>query len=272
MRGLSFTIEGRPLAAYRVLGLQGFTRMLASKLQTSKGAQNIEVIPPGFAHSVRLRGGTSDIATFMQIFEDREYELEGLTGVRTIIDAGANIGLSAIYFAHRYPGARIVALEPEESNFDLLAHNVRPYSSVLPIEAALWSSNGTIDLVDPGAGKWGFQVREAVEAQHARTAQRTRAMTVSKVMEEAQFNHVDILKIDIEGAEKELFAASKEWIDKVDVLMVELHDRFKAGCSRSFYNATNAFGAEWHRGEHVFLKRTAATCTPEVSARQSLTH
>jgi len=51
-----------------------------------------------------------------------------------------------------------------------------------------------------------------------------------------------ILKIDIEGAEKELFKANyKKWIDKVDVLIIELHDRFKPGCSATFYPVIESY-------------------------------
>ena len=76
---------------------------------------------------------------------------------RTLVDAGANIGLASLYFANRFPSANIIAIEPEQSNFDLLRKNVAPYETITPIRAALWHENGIIKLVDPERlGKWGF--------------------------------------------------------------------------------------------------------------------
>lgn len=74
-------------------------------------------------------------------------------------------------------------------------------------------------------------------------------------MRDYKLNHIEILKIDIEGAEKEVCESASAWIDKVGMMAIELHDRHKAGCSRSFYNATNGFDAEINRGENVFVVR-----------------
>jgi FkbM family methyltransferase len=268
MRGLMPTIEGRSLGCYRALGLGGFARVLASKLGLSQRPGPFCVVPSGYPHPVYLRAGTSDVATFFQVFHDLEYELDEPSPVRNIIDAGANIGLSAIFFAWRYPSATVIAMEPEASNFEVLQKNAAPYPRIVPLQSALWSSNATLDVTDPGQGKWGYQVVERANARQA-VVQRVNALTVDAVMERAGFDHVDILKLDIEGAEKEVLDASSGWIDKVGLIAAELHDRFKPGCSRSFYNATNGFDMEWRRGEHVFVCRrtsgtaveTAATCT-----------
>lgn len=259
MRGVTVTLEGRALRSYSVLGVHGFARLLASKLHVIGNATEFEVYPPGARHPVRLRAGTSDIATFMQIFHDLEYQLPEVASATTIVDAGANIGLSAIFFAYRYPGATIVAIEPEQSNFQLLEQNVAPYRAIVPLRAALWRCDGTIDVADSGEGKWGFRVGQGHDGSDVPfTGQRVEALTVASVMERFSFCHIDILKMDIEGAEKEVLDGAPCWLSKVGALAVELHDRFKPGCSRSFYNATNDFDLEWRRGEHVFVKRTAA--------------
>ena len=82
------------------------------------------------------------------------------------------------------------------------------------------------------------------------------AMTVDKVMLDYGLEKIDILKIDIEGAEREVFRDPTLWIDKVDALIVELHERMKPGCNRSFYKSTNdEFDHEWIQGENVYLSR-----------------
>jgi len=80
-------------------------------------------------------------------------------------------------------------------------------------------------------------------------------VTIPGLMSQYGLTRIDLLKLDIEGAEKELFAAASDWIDKVDAIAIELHDRFKRGCSQAFYNATASFPYEVHKGELVFLFR-----------------
>jgi hypothetical protein len=61
--------------------------------------------------------------------------------------------------------------------------------------------------------------------------------------------------MDIEGSEKEIFEVPAPWIDQVNVIAIELHDRFKRGCSLAFYSATLGFRREFHRGESIFVAR-----------------
>src|SRR5271155_2886167 len=74
----------------------------------------VSVTLPGFAHPIWLRAGCSDYFTFHQVFTDRQYE-HGLSIDPTfIIDAGANVGFAAIYFARQYPRAQIISIEPDD--------------------------------------------------------------------------------------------------------------------------------------------------------------
>ena len=80
-------------------------------------------------------------------------------------------------------------------------------------------------------------------------------MTVDKLMEQYSCDYIDILKMDIEGAEKEVFETSGSWIDRVRTIIVESHDRLKTRCSRSIYSATKDFELEWCKGETTFFVR-----------------
>ena len=73
----------------------------------------------------------------MQVFLDNEYDFRAVERPQVIVDAGANIGLASILFANRYPQAKILAIEPEHDNFNLLADNVRSYDNIVPLQAAL---------------------------------------------------------------------------------------------------------------------------------------
>jgi len=204
-----------------------------------------------------LRLQTSDIPTFDQVFIHKEYDFDTTKFPNVIIDAGANIGLAAIYFTNKYPDATIIALEPEQSNFELLKKNVSPYTKIIPVQAALWHKNEEINLVDPGLGKWGFMTesKNTSENSAGNACHKVKAMTVDRLMQNYNLEKIDILKIDIEGAEKEVFSESSPWIEKVDSIIVELHERMKGGCNRSFYNGSNGFVDEWKLGENVYLSR-----------------
>ena len=85
-----------------------------------------------------------------------------------------------------------------------------------------------------------------------------KTITISKILKESGFDKIDLLKIDIEGAEKEVFGADNvdEWLSRVNVLVIELHDRMKRGCSYEFFKAISKY--HWFfafRGENLIFVR-----------------
>jgi FkbM family methyltransferase len=205
-----------------------------------------------------LRLKTSDLPTYDQVFIKLEYEFAISRIPKVILDAGANIGLASIYFANKYPDAKIIALEPEQSNFKMLEMNVSAYPNVFPVQAALWNKNEEVSVIDTDLGKWGFvtETKDTSGRLQGITCHTVEAITVDKIMQNFNIETIDILKIDIEGAEKEVFSDSSAWIERVDSIIVELHDSMKMGCSRSFYNGSNGFVDEWTQGENVYLSRS----------------
>ena len=208
-------------------------------------------------HPFGLRMGTSDIFVYKQIFIKKEYDFSFKFEPKVIVDAGANIGLASLYFANKYPYTKIIAIEPEESNYVLLKKNTSPYDNIITIKAALWNKSGHINLVDPGFGKWGFMTHDqnvsATEPDNL--LHPVEAITVDKIISDNDIDRINILKVDIEGAEKEVFSDPSLWIDKVDSIITELHERMKPGCSRSFYCGTAGFDSEWIRGENIYLSK-----------------
>lgn len=204
-----------------------------------------------------LRTPSSDVSTYKQIFVNREYDflVEGNPSV--IVDAGANIGLASILFANKYPDAMIISIEPERSNFEVLLKNVASYSNIVPLQAALWGRIEEISLVDPGLGKWGFMTETKCSSlsELGNVCHSVEGITIDGIMEKYKLPRISILKVDIEGAEKEVFDNATAWIERVDSMIVELHDRMKPGCSRSFYRGTPGFDNEWIQGENVYLTR-----------------
>jgi FkbM family methyltransferase len=221
-----------------------------------------EAVVPGTDVKVLIRLGSSDVSVFNGVFCWQEYGWDIKDDPRTIIDAGAYTGLSAIYFTLRYPGVRIIAVEASESNYSLLVRNTARFDNIETVHAALWSQSGSLVVTDPGTGLWGLQVsevgaqRSAADGDGAKAIEDSvRAVTVDDVLRDYNLDRVNLLKVDIEGSEREVFSRPDPWIHRVDAICIELHDWFKAGCSRSFFCAVEDFPVEAWRGENVLVAR-----------------
>jgi FkbM family methyltransferase len=185
-----------------------------------------------------------------------------------IVDAGANIGLASVFLANKYPEARIIAIEPEKSNFEVLRKNVAPYANVACVQAALWNSDKSVTITDLGLGQWGFFTMEHPSQREGLKDGEVEGITVTTLMTRFGIEYIDFFKVDVEGAEKEVFASSSSWIDRVGVIAIELHERLKVGCSRSVYLATKDFQWEFRRGETIFMGKgeCSASKIPESTA------
>jgi FkbM family methyltransferase len=234
---------------YETFGLRGVLAVSAFRLFGQP--KEIAAHPPCIRNPVQLRLKTSDESTYLQTLMWKQYAFDLPFYPATIVDAGANIGMASIYFAHKYPGAKIVAIEAEASNFDMLTRNTRPYPAIIPMHAALWNRDGEISVGEPdpatGAnGHWAFVTRDGA-------GDKVRAVTMRTLMKEMQIETVDLIKIDIEGAEKEVFEESN-WLKHVRCLMIELHDRYRPGCSEAVESAVQGF-SKLERGETTFFLR-----------------
>lgn len=214
--------------------------------------KELSVRPRGFRSPIRLRIKTTDSITYEQVLLEAEYAFDLPFSPKIIIDAGANIGMASIYFARRYPEAKIFAIEPETSNFALLVKNTRRYSAIIPIQAALWNRDGEICVTEPDPasgfrGKWAFVTREG------RKGAKVRAVTMRTLMQEMRISAIDLAKIDVEGAEKEIFEETG-WLAGLGCLIIELHDRLRPGCSQVVEQAMESF-ERTQRGEATFYVR-----------------
>lgn len=188
----------------------------------------------GYSHPIFVRLGTSDVTNFLENFLHDPFRLPPLPGVKLIIDAGANAGFASIFFLNTYPAATVIAVEPESSNFEALKRNCSCYPNFKSIHSAIWKSNTSLKIIDQSAGKTAFRVVETSKNDPDSFP----AVTFEKILADSGFSQIDILKIDIEGAEKEIFKENyKNWIDRVEVMIIELHDRIVPGCALSFYSA-----------------------------------
>jgi FkbM family methyltransferase len=190
---------------------------------------------------------------FRKVFISEEYSLPDCRP-QFIIDAGANVGISAVYFAYRYPEATIFCIEPEASNAAQLRKNTAAYPNIRLIQGALWSRNARLTITNPEAEKVSFVTTDA-----ATTVGRDSipGFTVADLLAQSGHQQIDILKIDIEGSEAQVFAGDVDpWLAKVRVLLIELHENKAPGCGRTFFSAVTRHPFEYRQqGENVLLTR-----------------
>ena len=221
------------------------------KIYNAKEGAVVRVSIPQSKTALALRADTSDVTAFKQIFIRKDYDIGLAARPRLIIDGGANVGYASVFFANKYPGAKIIAVEPEETNYEMLRENTRAYPNVTALRSGIWGARGRLAVENPGDEKWCFRVREA-EGQDGSIE----ALRVEDLVELSGADFIDILKLDIEGAEREVFAEPPAWLERVGVIIIELHDHYKAGCSEAFYSAIAGHDfAESRRGENVVLVR-----------------
>jgi FkbM family methyltransferase len=183
---------------------------------------------------IMVRRNTSDVHAFEHIFVYRTYEIDIPHGEGGIIDGGSNAGYAAVYFANRFPEKKILAIEPDESNAEMIRKNASNYSNVEIIQAAIWPVNTTLRIMNPKATHWAFQVGESTDT----TLKAIRTVTIDELLTRYKLNKISLLKLDVEGSEKEIFSEHYEsWISKVECLAIEFHDYFKEGCRNAVMNA-----------------------------------
>ena len=230
-------------------GLQIYFQIRRSK------KEKISISLENITYPFNLRIGTSDIPTFRQIFFDREYDFNLNFTPEIIIDAGANIGLAAIYFANKYPKAKIISIEPERTNFSLLKENTKYYDNIVSLNKALSNfGNQELKVVDNGYGNWGFLTESGEKDADCSTKNLIKTVTVEDIMNKYKYEYIDVVKIDIEGYEKELFETNTHWLENTRCLIIELHDRIKHGCSTNFFSVITKYDFSFsHNGENLIF-------------------
>lgn len=235
---------GEQIAA---LGMGRWLVFKLRKLQSrfARAGTELRVSTPLARHPLVFRAGTSDGNVFSQIFLHREYRcLDDVAHADLIIDGGANVGYSSAYFLTRYPEARLVAIEPDPDNFAVLARNLAPYGDRCTlVQGALWSSASGVVITSPPPGQrleWAVKVRSAGPDETATIP----TVDVASLLRDAAADRISILKIDIEGSEREVFAPdadARTWLARVDNLVIELHG---PKCRQIFMDAIDGFGFE----------------------------
>jgi FkbM family methyltransferase len=202
-------------------------------------------------NQIRFRPRTSDTDIFEQVFIEQEYKVELINNSPFIIDAGANIGFTSIYLKMKFPQATVVSIEPEQENFNFLLLNLAPYKQTFPLKTALWFETTELSLMINTSKDSHSVITKSIKNQNT-----VSSITISEIMEKFKVDCIDLLKIDIEGAEKYVFDKNYHtWLPKVKVIMIELHDKILQGCSKVVFKALSEFNFEVSfKGEIMICK------------------
>jgi FkbM family methyltransferase len=175
--------------------------------------------------SLRLRDSGGDVFIFHEVLRDQVYQVRAewfSCSPRVIVDLGANVGLTSLALAGQFPGARLVAVEPLPANAALLRHNLLCLGDRAHVwEAAVADRAGTLRLSVATENYNASLVRTTDEGVDVRV------VTMDGVLSEEGIEQIDVLKIDIEGAERMLLADSPAWLMRVKVILIELHDGYE---------------------------------------------
>ncbi len=211
------------LYPFRLLFTFGPWSALSFVLAYRRGDETISLKPRGVSRPVWMRPRASDIRVVYEIFTKRElaFPWPYPQPPRRVIDAGANVGYATLAIKERWPECEIVALEPDDSNFEVLARNCENMSGVTLLKRGLWSESRSLKLEahSRNMGAWAlkFEPCEPLDPDAVH------AVSIPDLLDEMAWEDCDFLKMDIEGAEMPIFRRSCEWLPRAGSVLVEAH-------------------------------------------------
>ena len=216
----------------RDLGLVAYSKIVRRFRFLPGSHRRVEIYLRDFPAPFLCRLGSSDTEVLREVFIDRQYAALQIFpdhSVKTIVDLGANIGLSLCFWSQQYPSAHLFAVEPDRENAKICMLNCALWGiigRVLLIEACIGRESGHAWL-DRGSEPWAYRLSHS----STRVSSETEVISMPDFLNRAQIKgRIDILKCDIEGGEAELMSTCQEWLDRVDVMIMELHAPYSVDC------------------------------------------
>lgn len=237
------------LAWYAARDWNRLMRHLNLRWQVSR----VRIPIKGYCRSAAVRPDSSDIRVLEQVFVLEQYLPSArIQDPSIIVDCGANAGYSSIFFLERFPSARVIALEPDPRNANICRENLRKYKDrVVVLEKALWGAVAKLNFVEESraqGAEWGVEVRAGNGSAGSRTVE---ALDIPSLMATTDIEFIDLLKIDIEKSETEVFRMNpSRWLQSVGNIAIELHG---PECTEVFHTALRDFSfKEEECGEVTF--------------------
>ena len=148
--------------------------------------------------------------------------------VPLIIDCGANIGMSAYWFATQFPAARVLAVEPDSANAEMARANNEAFPQVQVLQAAVAPVDCKVTLLNTDKGADAFRTEMSADGS-------IDAYSIVSLARIAKLEVRDlfIVKVDIEGFEDVLFESDTDWIAAAELVIVEPHDWMISGKAKA---------------------------------------
>jgi FkbM family methyltransferase len=258
MKSRFASIIARSKHVLMTYGICEFARVFQSriyrKLAYGSAANRYYTVHEASKFPLCARLATSDAQVLHDIFSNDQYGALSLDyEPRLILDCGANVGYASVYFLNRYKTAHVIAVEPDSGNLEICRRNLAPYKdrcTILPI--AVWSHTAALKVVRGAyrdGAEWSIQVKECRDGEEPDVY----AKSIADILSGTSFAQIDVLKMDIERAESQIFAGKDlRWLSVVKNIVIELHDE---ECRQIFFAALSGYNYSCvESGETVVCK------------------
>lgn len=170
---------------------------------------------------VRFNDPQAFLLSVQELFIEEIYRFRPTSNTPRILDCGAHIGMSVLFFKHNYPGAVITAFEPDTANFQLASNNISgwKFENVELVPKAIWIHNDQIQFQQ--THDMGSNIVDGVETSGEGVVQIPCQRLRDLLNEE-----IDFLKLDIEGAEYEVIKDSADRLRNVKNIFLEYHGNY----------------------------------------------
>jgi FkbM family methyltransferase len=196
-------------------GLETY-RLLKRCASEAAGLGPIEIRLKNLDSPIIIRSAKNDVTTVINNIIREEYGIVSPVCKipKYMVDAGAYIGDTAAFFLTRYKELKVISLEPNSDNFRMAETNLKPYGNrVVLLQKALWGTDRQMGFVGDQTGGQLSETGDGVEC-----------ISIPTLMCKYCMPKLDILKMDVEGAEKDVFQSNAErWLPLVDLIIIEIH-------------------------------------------------
>jgi FkbM family methyltransferase len=201
-------------------------------------------------YPVELRLNNSDLVIFLGTFLHGDSDVKGRLNPVTIFDLGANIGITALQFHRQFPSAKIFAVEPDPRNFSLLQKNTKEIHNIHPICAVISHLPGEFVQSNPDDLAMSFQFVPSSSS----SGKTIPGHTIADLIQHNRIQKPLLIKMDIEGAERDIFQNHNDWLGQTCGVLVEAHGD---GTADLIYQTLFKNGFQTERiGEKIFGLRT----------------
>lgn len=231
----SVSLGYRPVDAFRIAAFHAAISLSQAARRPLLHPLRVRLAPDG--HEV-LIGDGGELAVLQAILLEGEYQAGSAPAV--IFDLGANVGFASLFFARCNPQARIVAIEADPRAHARLVRNVQQLPNVLTLHRAVSATDGAVTFFSSRFSIGSSLTQQSLDDE----AVQVPASRLETLMDEVGVDHIDLLKIDIEGAEFQVLANAP--LERVGELTAEIHYDLGDGDEQTLRDLLTDFDVEFH--------------------------